>query len=302
MAALMYQIFTSSGLVSLGIYHLVHTVHNFLLKSPRDYSAKPFYPLSLPSSRFRLLPLYLTIAALFFAFIHQTVISTYADPLLKGHTPVHRFTSLQSAGVIFLFLLLSLLLLLSESSSLLLPFPSDLFFGLASAFFYLQYSVSTAQAQVQTSDLQAKCDSNSARISALSSLLCLILACIPRLFIAEVGLGASVVLRGLWALQTGLSLYVEAFIPEGCHRLLDVVSGVEGSTKCEIDESKLRAVAILDLAFVVHVMIVMVILFLLYAVISKIVGVSRRFGPYEALPTTADSNHVQLKTLSGTQA
>ncbi|GAB4847389.1 hypothetical protein Ancab_026447 [Ancistrocladus abbreviatus] len=300
MAALMYQLFTSSGLVSLGLYHLVHTVRNFL-KSPRDFSAKPFHPLPL-SSRLRFPPLYLAIAALFFAFIHQTVISSDADPLLKGNTPVHRFTSLQSAGVIFLFLLLSLLFLLSESTSVFLPFRSDLFFGLASAFFYLQYAVSTAQASVQTSDLQAKCDSISARVSALSSLLSLILACSPRLCIAEVSLGASVVLQGLWSLQTGLSLYVEAFIPEGCHRLLDVVSGVEGSTKCEVEESKLRAVAILDLAFVVHVMFVMVILFLLYAIISKIVGVSTRIGPYEALPTNADLNHVQLKTLSGTQA
>ncbi|GMH25644.1 hypothetical protein Nepgr_027487 [Nepenthes gracilis] len=303
MAALMYQIFTSSALVSLGLYHLVHTIRNFL-KSPRDYSAKPFHPFSLSSNshgRLRLLPLYLTIFFLLLAFIHQIVVSADSDPLLKGHTPVHRFTSLQSAGVIFLFLLLSILILLSESTSI-LPFPSDLFFGLASAFFYLQYAVSSAQASVQTSDLQARCDSLSARISALSSLLCLVLACIPRLFVADVGLGSSICLQGLWALQTGLSLYVEAFIPEGCHQLLDVVSGVEGSTKCELEESKLRAVAILDLAFVVHVMFVMLVLFLLYAVVSRAVGVTRRYGSYEALPINADTNHVQLKTLGGTQA
>uniref|UniRef100_A0A803NA69 Uncharacterized protein n=1 Tax=Chenopodium quinoa TaxID=63459 RepID=A0A803NA69_CHEQI len=123
------------------------------------------------------------------------------------------------------------------------------------------------------------------------------------LFVFDVGLAASVCLQGLWALQTGLSLYVEAFIPEGCHRLLDVVSGVEGSTKCELEDSKLRAIAILDFAFLIHVGVVVILVFVVYAVVSKALGVSRRFGgSYEVLPTAADTNHVQLKTLSGTQA
>lgn len=109
-------------------------------------------------------------------------------------------------------------------------------------------------------------------------------------------------MQGLWELQTGLSLYVEAFIPEGCHKLLDVVSGVEGSTKCDLDESRLRAVAILDLVFVVHAMFVVIIVMLTYALVAKTVGM-KRLGSYEALPTNAaDSNHIQMKALTGTQA
>lgn len=80
------------------------------------------------------------------------------------------------------------------------------------------------------------------------------------------------------------------------------MSGVEGSTKCELEDSKLRAVAILDLAFVIHVGMSMILIFLVYAVVSKALGVSRRFGSYEVLPTAAENTHVQLKTLSGTQA
>ncbi|KAF2323003.1 hypothetical protein GH714_032716 [Hevea brasiliensis] len=148
---------------------------------------------------------------------------------------------------------------------------------------------------METSDLQAKCDSVSAQISAVVALLCLILAFQPRIFIADVGLAGAICLQGLWVLQTGLSLYVEAFIPEGCHRLLDVVSGVEGSTKCDLEESRLRAVAILDLLFVVHVMFVVLIVMVTYAVMARTFGV-RRMGSYEALPTTAsDSNHIQMK-------
>ncbi|CAK7348116.1 unnamed protein product [Dovyalis caffra] len=304
---LFFQIFSSAALISLGLYHLICTTRNYL-KSPHSYIAKPYYPLS-SSNRFKYLQLYLLILCLLIALVHQTLISSYSDPLLKGSTPVHRFTSLQSAAVLFLFLILSLSLLLSDSTSL-LPLPSDLFFALASAVFFLQSSSSSSSASVQTSDLQSKCDSISAQISGLSAVLCLILACQPRMFVADVGLGGAVCLQGLWMLQTGLSLYAEAFIPDGCHKLLDVVSGVEGSTKCDLEDSRLRAVAILDLVFVVHVMFVVLIVMVIYGVVAKTfgVGVRKLGGSYEALPTTASSaadsssNHFQMKALTGTQA
>ncbi|KAI4348405.1 hypothetical protein L6164_009132 [Bauhinia variegata] len=311
MAAFLYHVLSSSALVSLGLYHLVSATRSYL-KSPHTHSAKPFYPFSPSSSanntphRLRHLFLYLIIVCLLVALIHQLIISADSDPLLKGRTPVHRFTSLQSAAVLFLFLILSFCILLSDSSSF-LPLPTDLIFALASALFFLQYSISAASASVQTSDLEAKCDSVSARISVLAAVLCLILACQPRLFVADVGLGAVICLQGLWVLQTGLSLYVDAFIPEGCHRLLDVVNGVEGSTKCDLDDSKFRAVAILDLVFLVHVIFVVLIVMITYAGVAKSVGM-RKLGSYEALPNSASPpdghhhSHIQMKALTGTQA
>lgn len=300
MAAVISHIFFSTTITSLGLYHLICTTRNHL-KSPRDYLAKPYhiFPLSPPSSHLRYLQLHLLIFSLIISLAHQTLISFDSDPLLKGSTPVYRFTSYQSAAVIFLFLILSIALLLSETTSI-LPFPPDLFFAAASAVFFLQFSVSSSSASLQTSDLQAKCDFVSARVSALSSLLCLLLACHPKLFVADVALGASLCLQGLWVLQSGLTLYVEAFIPEGCHRLLDVVKGVEGSTKCDLEDSRLRAVAILDLVFLIHVMFVLVIVMVTYAVIAKTVGI-RRAGSYEAL-STGEPNHFQMKALEGTQA
>ncbi|KAJ6870955.1 hypothetical protein NC652_036580 [Populus alba x Populus x berolinensis] len=75
-----------------------------------------------------------------------------------------------------------------------------------------------------------------------------------------------------WMLQTELSLYVDAFILDGCHKLLDVVSGVEGSTKCELEDSRWRAVAILGSGFCGS---------------CHSYGVRRLGGSYEALPTAA---------------
>ncbi|XP_028761177.1 uncharacterized protein LOC114719807 [Neltuma alba] len=307
MAAILYNLLSSLGLVSLGLYHLISATFSHL-KSPHSYSAKPLHPFPPSSSpsphhhRLRHIPLYLIIVALLVAFIHQLIVSSETDPLVKGHTPVHRFVSLQFAAVIFLFIILAFCLLLSELSFL--PFSDDFIFALSSVLFFLQYSVAAATAAVQVSDLEAKCDSVSARISAFAALTCLVLAFQPKLFAADVGLGAAIFLRGLWVFQTGLSLYVDAFIPEGCHRLLDVVDGVEGSTKCELDESKLRAVAVLDLIFLIHVMLVVFIVMITYASIAKFVGI-RRFGSYDSLPNPSHSENssiIQMKALTGTQA
>ncbi|CAN4124894.1 unnamed protein product [Withania somnifera] len=300
MATLMYHMLSSASLVSFGLYHLISATRNRLKSPAGDYAAKPYHPISFVSQpHLRRLPLYLLLLCLLISLIHQILVSLDSDPLLKGHTPVHRFTSFQSSAVIFAFLILGVFLLISESTSL-LPATSDLFLALAGALFFLQYSVSESSASVQTSDLQAKCDSVSARISALSGLLCVLLAFQPKVFLADVGLAATICLQGLWVLQTGLSLYVDAFIPDGCHKLLDVVTGVEGSTKCDLEDSKLRAVAVLDLAFVVHVMFVLIIVIVSYAIVAKSVGI-RRFGSYEALPN-ADSSHIQMKAMTGTQA
>ncbi|KAK4772476.1 hypothetical protein SAY86_014251 [Trapa natans] len=307
MAALMYHLFSSASLVSLGLYHLISAAHSHL-KSPQSYSARPYHPLPLHNRPFlRHLQLYLLIICLLIAAAVQAASSTTFDPLVKGNSPVHRFTSLHSAAILLLFLIVSLSILLSDSLlSLFPPIPTDLVFALASAAFYLQYSASSSAAAAQTSDLEGKCDSISSLISAFSALLCLALAVNTKLFIADFGLGASICLQGLWVLQTGLSLYVEAFIPEGCHRLLDVASGVESSTKCDLDESKLRALAILDLVFAVHVMFVMITVLSIYAAVAKGVG-ARKLGSYEALPITGDrdrdtNSHIQMKSLTGTQA
>ncbi|KAF3790452.1 hypothetical protein EJ110_NYTH16460 [Nymphaea thermarum] len=240
--------------------------------------------------------LHLVLAFLFVAILYTLFVSADSDPLVKGSTPVYRFSSLQSAAVLLFFLVLSLSILLSETTTL-FPFPSEFFFFVASAGFALHSSTLRSSSTV-TSGIQGKCEFLASNVSAATAALALVLACNPRIFVADLALGASVCLQGLWVLQTGLSLYVEAFIPEGCHRLLDVAYGVEGSTTCDLEDSRLRALALLDLVFVFHVIFVLVVVVAAYALAVKFVGI-RRFGSYEALPTSSlsEGNHVQMKSL-----
>lgn len=238
MATLLYHVVSSSALMSLGMYHLISTTRNHL-KSPHTYTAKLFHPFTTTANHhLRHLPLYLTILFLLIAIIHQLILSFYPDPLLKGHTPVHRLTSLHSATILLLFLLLSLLPLLSSSLD------NSLLFALASALFLLHASAASSSSSLQTSALEAHCLLISSRLSALASFLSLLLAALPRLFPADAALSAAILLRSLWTLQTGLSLHADAFIPDGCHRLLDVVNGIEGSTQCNKTHAQTRLPAI----------------------------------------------------------
>ncbi|KAG0493043.1 hypothetical protein HPP92_006148 [Vanilla planifolia] len=301
MADLLYHTFTFFALFSYGTYHLVLATRSFFKPTTSsssssrsapaaagDYTAHPYYPLPCSPQRhhvLRHLPLYLSVLSLLISIIHHALSSVAAN----------RFFSLQYAVSLLFFLLLAASLFLP------IPLPPDLVFLLSAVAFALLSSISSAY---QPSDLQSKCESVSSVISAACAAFSLALAVCPRLFLAELALASSISLQGLWALQTCLSLYVEGFIPQGCHRLLDVA--IE-STRCEIEESRIRAAALLDLAFMLHTTFIAVITVAVYAYVAWVCGGchTRRYGvgAYEALPTSsssgglADLDHVQMKTI-----
>jgi len=118
---------------------------------------------------------------------------------------------------------------------------------------------------------------------------------------------------GLWAAQSGLSLYVDACVPAGCHRLLDAGGATAPATRCDVEEARLRAVAVMDLALSVHCIVVAAV------VAGVLLGVARCFGidssagagrrhngsSYDALPTVASAGamaemeHLQGKGVVG---
>lgn len=127
-------------------------------------------------------------------------------------------------------------------------------------------------------------------------------------FVAEAGLSCAGAVGGLWAAQSGLNLYVDACVPTGCHRLLDTGSTAAPATRCDVDEARLRAVAVMDLALSVHCVIVTAI------VAGVLLGVARWFGvdssagtgrrhngsSYDALPTVASAGTmVEMEHLQG---
>lgn len=292
---LFYHILSSLYLFPYGLYHLISSTRSYLVPSPSPYKALPFHPLPFPSSPFRSLPLHFSL----FCLLLSCFISPFFYPSF--------LLSLQFTLPLLLFTLLSIFLLLCSP-------PSDLVFLLSSLSFYLlSLASSNSSRSYPTTDLQSKSLSLSSVISLVSALSSLTLAISPRIFLAELTLASSISLHGLWSLQSGLSLYADAFIPNGCHTLLEK----SAVTRCDLDESRARAVEIFDLAFVLHATIVAVIVVAVYGVVAKVQGCSGGNGnarrhnivAYEVLPTSSNAaamddleHHVPMKAMAKTTA
>ncbi|WOL12880.1 hypothetical protein Cni_G21648 [Canna indica] len=307
MANLLYHAFAFLALFSYGIYHLISATRachassstSRVAVATADHAARPYYPLALPAHRHHLLhhlPLYLALLSLLATIAAHVLLSTG-----EARPPALRLAFLESAAALLFFALLSV-------SIFLLPLPSDVLFLLAAlSFALLSASSAHSAAAYQQSELQSKCDATSSLVSAASGAAAFVLAISPRLFIAELALASSIALQGLWSLQSGVSLYVDAFIPEGCHRLLGLRNN--SPTSCDLEDSRLRAFALLDLAFTIHSIFISVVAAIVYASITTVHtvgGLVRRHngGSYEILPRSSstsalsDMDHIQMKTLS----
>lgn len=82
-------------------------------------------------------------------------------------------------------------------------------------------------------------------------------------------------------------LHIKIFVPQGCHRLLYIPNHIEGSTQCDLKESKLRTFVLPNLLFVVHVIGVMAIIVTVYDLIVEVLRIRKHKG-YEPLD---NSNH-----------
>lgn len=109
-----------------------------------------------------------------------------------------------------------------------------------------------------------------------------LLALRPKLFLVNLVLCMGVILQGTWLFQTGLYLFVEGFIPEGCHYR-------GGATQCDVEVSRVRAVALVNLAFNFHVIAVVLLSVVVFAVVAKVQGSAPRRG-YDVI-RVADGDH-----------
>ncbi|KAM0936026.1 hypothetical protein DsansV1_C27g0199081 [Dioscorea sansibarensis] len=299
MGAMLYETIASFVLSVYGVYHMISAARSHLKPTSRgtslsgDYSARPYYPFPLHSHRhhvLRHLPLYFGIITLSVSIVHLSFFSSGAQ----------HFLSLSSAAALLLLLILLPFAALSSASA-----PPDLLFLLASLSFALLSSSSFRfSSSFPPSDLQSKSYLISALISAASAAASLSLALSPKLFVSELFLAASIFLKGLWSFVSGLLLHVEAFVPEGCHSLIDLP---DGPTRCDLDEFRVRATAILDFAFALNCVFVAVVVLALCAMAGRVFGgLGRRLnggGSYEALPTSSstatlsDMEPVQMKAI-----
>ncbi|OAE35159.1 hypothetical protein AXG93_4461s1380 [Marchantia polymorpha subsp. ruderalis] len=248
---------------TFGLWHLFSASVNYL-RHPREYCARAWQPVPFVSGKLRSLELYVLLITIPMAIFYELGISTSFEPLENGVIPIYRIASFQHSVVLLMFWLFAALVLLSESTSA-LPLPYELPFVLIGLAFLVELTVIGQEAALNAG-LEGKC----------YVLL-------------------SFVIGGSWLFQTGLSLYVENFIPEGCHRLLDLPGGVNGSTQCDLDEAKLRARGLMGFAFNCHVTLVVLFGVLALGMVARLQGYRR--GGYDPISLDMDNDHMQLKPL-----
>ncbi|KAJ7544379.1 hypothetical protein O6H91_09G076400 [Diphasiastrum complanatum] len=225
------------------------------------------------------------------AMAYELVVTTSFEPLVKVSVPAFRIIDYQHAALLLIFWLLAAIALISEITSA-LPLPAEAFFLLSGVACAMEWIVMVNEGQ----GLEGKCNSLLAGVAAVCAGSATVLALHPKAFLADLLLFGAVLLQGLWMMQSGLSLYVEAFIPDGCHRLLDLPGGIDGSTRCDLEEAKTRAFSFMDLAFILHVTAVVIFSVIVYGLVARIQGY-RRTGGYEPLPLDSESNVVQLNPM-----
>ncbi|KAJ7551866.1 hypothetical protein O6H91_06G033000 [Diphasiastrum complanatum] len=274
-------------LAVVGIWHLFAAINSYL-KSPREYSARIWHPVAWLPGRAKHLELYAHIVLIPLAIAYEFLVTNNFEKLVRVSVPAFRVTDYQHVALLFIFWLFAAIVLIGDTTSL-LPLPAEAYFLLSGVVFAMEWIVMVNEGQ----GLEGKCNSLLAGIAAVCAGTATLLSFHPKAFLADLLLCGAVFLQGLWMIQSGLSLYIEIFIPDGCHRLLDLPGGIDGSTRCDLEEAKTRALSLMDLAFIFHVTIAVVFSLAIFGLVARFQGY-RRTGGYEPLSLDSDLNHVQL--------
>ncbi|XP_010265041.1 PREDICTED: uncharacterized protein LOC104602881 [Nelumbo nucifera] len=107
-----------------------------------------------------------------------------------------------------------------------------------------------------------------AGLTLVCAAACFYLSFRPTAFFAEVVLSSGLIFKGTWVLQAGLSLYTDTFSLKGCHKISLSRSLDKINEQCDLEEDSLRGVALMDLLFAWHAVLVLVMSFTLFGVLS----------------------------------
>lgn len=276
----------------LGLWHLLSCSVTYL-RLPREYCARAWQPVPFVTSRLRNLELYVLLVVIPFAIFYELGISTGFRPFNNGIISLYRIATFQHSIVLVMFWLFAFLVLVSETTQL-LPLPVEIPFVLLGISFLMELSVMLDEA-AQNPGLEGKVYTYMVYIIGSCAVCSFLLAWNPRAFFVEFLFSMSLILHGTWLFQIGSSLYVEKFIPEGCHRLLDLPGGVNGSTQCDLEDLRLRAMELMGFALNCHVFGVVLFSVVTLALVARLLGYSR--GGYNPLSYDQENDMLQLRPM-----
>jgi hypothetical protein len=278
--------------VLVGFWHLVCAFCNYV-RQGREYTSKAWHAIGWFPYGLKHIELHLMVVLIPFAIFYELGVSTSFRPLVDSMIPLNRVASFEHTTTLFMFWLFAVIVLFSDTTAF-LPLPAEASFLFAGLAFALEW-ISLAHEAARTSGLESQCNLLLAYTSGLCAASAGFLALRPKTFLVDVLLCMGIILQGTWLFQISLFLYVEQFIPQGCHYRLDLPTGIDGPTLCEVEQARIRAVALINLAFNCHVIAVVVLSVLLFALVAKLQG--HRRGGYDPLVVETDPEGLQMKPL-----
>ncbi|KAL8481072.1 hypothetical protein ACS0TY_027561 [Phlomoides rotata] len=265
MASLATHFTASLFLCPLGFRRLLCSF-SLYLRDPSLYRSRTWY-FSEPKWKnldIYTLVIFLPIASLFNVFIF----------LATSGNPAYRFSFLQQSFVIIFFWVVLILIILKEKYDL-FSLPENLVFIFAAIAFLIEFYMSGRG----FFGLGGWVYGILGGLAFFCATCCVYLSIKPSAFFAEFLLSSGLFLKGTWVLQVGLSLYTDVFGLKGCSKISELtLTKGETDVKCELDEHMFRGIALLNLVFVGHVIMVVVISFTLFGVLNRCANVRRGEG------------------------
>lgn len=177
---------------------------------------------------------------------------------------MYRFSFLMQSLVIFFFWVLLVFIIVKESFDL-YAILDGLVYSFAGVCFGVEFLMNGKGLVGLSGDMYG----HLGELAFFCGCCCLCLAVKPCCFFVEFLLNSVLVLKGTWVLQVGLLLYTDTFSLDGCESLLVELGKGKNDLKCDLDENKLRGTALMNLLFVVHVIVVMIMSFGLFALLNR---------------------------------
>ncbi|KAH7445578.1 hypothetical protein KP509_01G015600 [Ceratopteris richardii] len=189
------------------------------------------------------------------------------------------------------FFIVVFFLILVNESTLAFSLPQDFNFLLLGFSFSVESFVAVCSATDPNLLFELESFRILAALAGFSALTCFLLAWKPVSFMVSITFSASLALQGSWLLQMGLSLYSDEFLPEGCHHLSN------GHTQCDIAVADHRAVALMDLLLIIHIICILLVFVAAYGISYRKPGHTRRHSGYEFVDGNGEVDQLQMRQL-----
>ncbi|KAL2921257.1 hypothetical protein RDABS01_012748 [Bienertia sinuspersici] len=233
----------------------LHSSFSLFLKDPTHYRSKPWF---FNDPKWKNFDLYALLIGLPIAVFSDIIIFLS----FSGH-PTYRFSFLQHGFVIFFFWALLILIVLRESYDL-WAINESFLFVLGGVFFFLEYLINGKG----FTGVSSNAYNLLGELTLVCALCCLYLSIKPTAFLADFFLSSGMMFKGTWVLQAGLNFYTSTFGLKGCQEMTMLPNQQNVDVKCDLNEDSLRGIALLNLLFVWHAIVVIIACFGLFGLLS----------------------------------